>query len=213
MKTEEAKKHAEHPRPLISRAATAIIAIITLGLLRGISHHSHAARNPKPGALHNTRNSRPPSDPGPQYETRDANVRGVLISLAALLLTACVMSALVFVLTRHYERKGIRLDAMIPSRIENKLRNVPPEPRLQTSPREDMQQMLTRQDHYLDSYGWLNRSSGTVHVPIAFAMDQLLARGLPVRETTSATGNLTDAGYFARRPTEQSSGRVWSRMK
>jgi hypothetical protein len=31
----------------------------------------------------------------------------------------------------------------------------------------------------LDSYGWIDRNSGTVHIPIDRAMQLLLQRGLP----------------------------------
>src|SRR5207247_9692319 len=51
----------------------------------------------------------------------------------------------------------------------------PPEPRLQTMPAEDLAQLRAREDTILDGYGWEDRAAGTVHIPIARAME-LVAR-------------------------------------
>jgi hypothetical protein len=49
--------------------------------------------------------------------------------------------------------------------------------------------LYTAQDDELNSYGWVNRSDGIVHIPIDRAMDLLLQRGLPNRTNgVSQTG-------------------------
>jgi hypothetical protein len=54
-------------------------------------------------------------------------------------------------------------------------------PRLQLSPRSELHAFRTREEAELNSYGWVNRSSGIARIPIETAMDRLAAKGLPVR--------------------------------
>jgi hypothetical protein len=58
---------------------------------------------------------------------------------------------------------------------------VPPEPRLQTNPREDLRQFREQEDAILNSYGWVDRPAGVVRIPIEDAMKLMLRRGLPSR--------------------------------
>ena len=59
---------------------------------------------------------------------------------------------------------------------------LPPEPRLQTEPREDLAALRTREDATLSSYGWVDRNAGVVRIPIDRAMELTLQRGLPARQ-------------------------------
>lgn len=57
-----------------------------------------------------------------------------------------------------------------------------PQPNLQVDDdRGQMTALISRQTEQLDSYGWVNRSNGVIHIPIERAMDLLLERGLPAR--------------------------------
>ena len=63
---------------------------------------------------------------------------------------------------------------------ENRL---PPEPRLQTNPRQDMKDLREEEDARLRSYGWVDRNAGVVRIPLDEAMKLTLQRGLPARQT------------------------------
>ena len=54
-------------------------------------------------------------------------------------------------------------------------------PLLQVSPPLDLEKFRAQEEQELNSYGWINQSSGVVHIPIRTAMDLLLKKGLPVR--------------------------------
>jgi hypothetical protein len=132
-----------------------------------------------------------PANPG--YETRDANVRGVLFFVAGLM---AVLIASYFVLTIWYralERDSARIDA---SATEQQPASVAtpqpyfPYPREQVSPSADLQAFRARENAKLNSYGWIDEKSGVVRVPIERAMDLLLKKGLPTRAGT----NEADAG-------------------
>ena len=60
-------------------------------------------------------------------------------------------------------------------------RALPPEPRLQVAPAEDLHSYLQAQREALNGYGWVNKEAGVVRIPIDRAMELLLARGLPTR--------------------------------
>jgi hypothetical protein len=57
----------------------------------------------------------------------------------------------------------------------------PPQPRLETAPRLDLQAMHEAEDTILNSYAWVDQSKGVVRIPIAKAIDLLAQRGLPAR--------------------------------
>ena len=59
---------------------------------------------------------------------------------------------------------------------------LPPEPRLQVSPREDARGIPAhRKTRILNGYTWVDREAGTVRIPIAEAMKLTVQKGLPVR--------------------------------
>jgi hypothetical protein len=60
---------------------------------------------------------------------------------------------------------------------------LPPAPRLQVTPRQDLRDLRAREDQLLNSYQWVDRSAGIVRIPIAEAMRLTLERGLPVRQS------------------------------
>jgi len=56
---------------------------------------------------------------------------------------------------------------------------VPPEPRIEVAPYEQLQQLRVREDHILNSYAYVDKQGGVVRVPITQAIDMLAAKGLP----------------------------------
>ncbi len=58
---------------------------------------------------------------------------------------------------------------------------LPPEPRLQTNPRQDLKDMRAQEDALLHSYGWVDKNAGVVRIPIDEAIKLTLERGLPAR--------------------------------
>lgn len=59
------------------------------------------------------------------------------------------------------------------------LRIAPPGPRLQTSPAHDFQQSRAEEDKRLNTYYWIDKHKGTVHIPIDRAMEKIVRTGLP----------------------------------
>lgn len=121
----------------------------------------------------------PETRPGTGHETRDASLPSLLIFAAGLTATLLLVMwgmALMF----HYF--GATQSLGPPASPFADVRTLPPQPRLQVEPRLDLEQLRRGEEAMLHSYGWVDRNSGVVHIPIERAMDLLLEKGLPVRE-------------------------------
>ena len=63
--------------------------------------------------------------------------------------------------------------------VDRHLAITPPQPRLQTDPEADLGAYLRKEQHLLDSYGWVDRKQGIAHAPIEIAMQRLARSGIP----------------------------------
>lgn len=54
--------------------------------------------------------------------------------------------------------------------------NLPPLPRLQADPEITLTPFVREQEAQLNSYGWVNKDSGIVHIPIERAMKLMVAK-------------------------------------
>jgi len=64
------------------------------------------------------------------------------------------------------------------SDVKHSLTVQPPEPRLQTDPPEDLAQFRVAENKQLNSYYWVDKDKGIVHIPIAEAMKNVVKRGI-----------------------------------
>jgi hypothetical protein len=58
-------------------------------------------------------------------------------------------------------------------------RVTPPEPRLQSTPRDDLAALRRAEDARLSSYGWSDRAAGLAHIPVEEAMQRIERDGIP----------------------------------
>ena len=121
----------------------------------------------------------PGDHPEVHHEMSDANVRGVLGFGAALLVTALFIHFVVWVLFKYLDaREARRVVPQYPLAVSEAAR-LPPEPRLQTNPRQDLRDLRTQEDQILNSYGWVDKNAGIVRIKIDDAMKLVVQRGLP----------------------------------
>jgi len=62
---------------------------------------------------------------------------------------------------------------------------LPPPPRLQVAPPEDLRALRNAEDGIINSYAWVDRDAGSVRIPIERAMQLMSQRSLPVRSASS----------------------------
>jgi len=120
-------------------------------------------------------------NPTTHHETSDISIRGVFAFGIALFLTAVLIHFMIWLLFMYFNgRESAAKTPQYPLAVGQ--HRVPPEPRLQTNPREDLHDLRASEDAILNGYGWVDRNSGVVHIPISEAMKLTLERGLPVRK-------------------------------
>ena len=63
--------------------------------------------------------------------------------------------------------------------VDRTLHIAPPGPRLQTDPQGDLQRFRADEERRLNTYYWIDKDKGIVHIPIEQAMKKLVATGAP----------------------------------
>ena len=148
--------------------------------------------------------------PGSTYEHTDAQV-GPMMKFALWLVISAVivhvgLAAMYWLLIRESSE---RVDAARYPLAVNAPPRLPPEPRLQQFPRNELYQFRTKEDAQLHSYGWVDKNAGTVHIPIEDAMRLMLDRGaLTSRPVDASKPEQVDVF-----PSDSSSGRVMEKRR
>ena len=122
------------------------------------------------------------------YETRDVPARPwawFTVGFAGSLLIICVG---IFVFTKFLAAPGSIIGRTGHPADQSLSRF--PQPQLQTNPSVDLQNYLQHKQDELNTYGWIDRKSGTVRIPIARAIDIFLNQGAPVRPPDSGLTEL-----------------------
>jgi hypothetical protein len=122
------------------------------------------------------------ANPDVSHEHSDVNISAILGFGAGLIVVAAVIHLLIFVLFGYFNgRERLQAPPEYPLAAAQGDRQ-PPEPRLQTDPRQDLADLRAREQDQLTSYGWVDRNAGVVRIPIDAAMKLVLERGLPARQ-------------------------------
>jgi hypothetical protein len=109
---------------------------------------------------------------GAGHEQREVSVQLIVKSLAFLAVGTFLVFVLVVGIFRYFYDTNKTAEALRQGVI-------PPEPRIEVAPYEQLQKLREHEDHILNSYAWVDKSAGTVRVPIDRAIDMLAAKGLP----------------------------------
>ena len=102
------------------------------------------------------------------HEVLETNVPLVIkfgIGLAALAVISMVLMWVMFIVVEDYI--ALSFETPAPMFEENIL---PPEPRLQVIPEEDLIALRKEEEKKLNSYGWIIRTAGIAQIPIDRAM-------------------------------------------
>jgi len=145
--------------------------------------------------------------PGSTYEHTDASVWLIVKFMIWLAVSAVIIHVglgLVYaLLIEQAMETGERRYPLAAAQGER----LPPTPRLQQFPRNDLYQFRQDEERLLQQYGWMNRNSGIVHIPIEDAMRLTVERGLPAR---TPEGGLPTPGLM---PSDASAGRTVERRR
>jgi hypothetical protein len=116
--------------------------------------------------------------PGAGYEQSDANIPDLLkFGFWMALVIAVTLFAMKW--TFHYMERTQTVS--VPAGPFTRPRELPPSPRLQVEPHQELKDYCEAEVKELNSYGWINQRLHVVRIPIDRAMDLVLQNGLPVR--------------------------------
>ena len=113
------------------------------------------------------------------HQETDVRIRPIAFFGVGLFAFVSVVS---FSIHRFMAYVGRLPDSTAPLRSPLAGNEIPPEPRLQTSPPVDMETLRRQEDAVLQSYGWIDRQNGVARIPVPEAKKLLLEKGLPVRQ-------------------------------
>ena len=121
------------------------------------------------------------------HETTDADI-GPLVRFAVFLTaTVLVCAVLTIGLYKYLDQREQAEKAGRYPLAAGTVRPLPPPPRLQTYPFDDIQAFRKEEAKTLDHYAWVDQHAGVVRIPIERAIDVLAEKGLPYRGATGAT--------------------------
>lgn len=124
-----------------------------------------------------------------RHEAGDPSLRpAVQVALLVPLITGTSLAIIGWILIMLSPDKPDPLRSKTPAKLvepDPSLLNRFPAPRLQLSPRYELTDGRILEQQRLETYGWVNRTAGVIHIPISRAMDIIVDRGLPVRSTNA----------------------------
>jgi hypothetical protein len=116
-----------------------------------------------------------------RHEESDVNVSAIVVFIIVLIVVGVVTQGGVWVLYRHFKQTVSGTGVAEFPLAEESMRRLPPEPRLQVDPRQDLANLRRSEDDVLNSYAWVDRNAGVVRIPIDQAMKLIVDRGMPTR--------------------------------
>jgi len=122
------------------------------------------------------------------YEERDVSLRPLVWGFAGLVALVLVSVVLMRVMLGYLAVREAENSPPANPLAQSFGRPVPPEPRLQTDPLQDLQALHSEEDAVLNTYGWVDRKAGVVRIPVQRALDLLAQRGLPSRQQPARGG-------------------------
>jgi hypothetical protein len=147
--------------------------------------------------------------PDAEYEHTDADVWQIVKFALWLLITAVVVHfGLGLFYKMQIEQSKVTGEQQYPLASTTEPR-LPPSPRLQQFPRTEFYEFRVNELRRLDTYGWVNKDAGIVHIPIDDAMKLVLQRGL--LESRPDQGQPAETPGLM--PSDASSGRVMERRR
>ena len=116
------------------------------------------------------------------HEESDVNVGAIIRYGIGLLLVGAVVHVFLWWLLGTYERQNERAQTQLYPLAAGQGDRLPPFPRFQENPQQELQELRAKQKAQLESYGWVDKETGVARIPIEEAMKMVIERGLPTRE-------------------------------
>jgi hypothetical protein len=116
--------------------------------------------------------------PEVHYEHSDANSRYVVWTGVWILVGAWIAAGVLYFFFQFLLHYRDQAGQPAVQRAQGRAM-LPPEPRLQQSPRGDLQAMRAQEETLLRNYRWTDKQNGLVGIPIEQAIQMTVQRGIP----------------------------------
>jgi hypothetical protein len=114
------------------------------------------------------------------HEESDIDIGGIFKFMLGLTIAAAAVHVVIWFMFVWFQAAAAGADVPNSLRVGEDVR-IPPEPRLQVDPRQDLSTYREREAALLDGYRWVDKNAGVVRIPIDEAMKRLIERGVPTR--------------------------------
>jgi hypothetical protein len=112
------------------------------------------------------------------HELRDVRFRPIVAAALGLAAVVGLVLLGMWVLFGTLAAREARLSPAANPLAAGSARILPPRPRLQAAPIDDLRQLREAEEEILTTYAWMDADKGLVRIPIERAMDLLAARGI-----------------------------------
>jgi hypothetical protein len=116
------------------------------------------------------------------HEESDVNVSAIIRYGIGLLVIAAFLHLFLWWLQGTYSRQNERAQTQVYPLAAGQQDRLPPSPRFQNNPQQELQDLIAKQKTQLEGYGWISKDEGIARIPIEDAMKMVVERGVPVRE-------------------------------
>ena len=121
-------------------------------------------------------------NPDVVHEESDVNVTAILRYGVGLVVVAAIVHVFLWWLLGMFERQNERRQTQVYPMAASEQNRLPPAPRFQENPQQELQDLREQQRARLEGYAWVNKENGIARIPIEDAMKIVVQRGLPTRE-------------------------------
>lgn len=113
------------------------------------------------------------------YEVRDTNLKAVVVfGVSLVAITLACLGATAGVIT-YFASSAAKAQAPLTPMSTLGKQELPAEPRLLTTEPQTLAEFRAAEKKQLETYGWVDRGSGVVRIPVERAMALVAREGLP----------------------------------
>ncbi|MBM3770343.1 MAG: hypothetical protein FJW27_03475 [Acidimicrobiia bacterium] len=122
----------------------------------------------------------------PHHEEGDIYFGAIFKFVIYLAIFVAIVQVFTFYVMRSIDNRMVANQEIRYPLLAEQGERLPPAPRLQTLPKEELAALREAWRRDLEGYSWVDKSAGTVRMPIELAMRRVLERGLPARAAESS---------------------------
>ena len=147
------------------------------------------------------------TNPQVAWERKDVNIFSVTSFGIGLAISCIVVAFAMWALFDFLAARETAKNQANPPAMMSERQKLPPEPRLQATPKLELKELRESEDAILNNYAMLDPNKGIVRIPIDVAIDMVAKKGLPTSATPAGAN-----GGFRMIPMDANGGRTTEKI-